>query len=559
MSLPDNFTTGSQYTAPDADAVADATNANTARFAGTMNPKVDHGALGDGSTDDGAAFLATYTAAVAGSVGAFSTEQRSVTEITVPPGTYVIKANAQLIANLAISPTRGIRFKGSGVESTMIVFEPSAANGYLCDNENDLLYLTFEDMSFYCTGANAATATFMKSNSTGEAQNYVFRRCNWGGVWQYGIDLTGTNNNGEMVWDACDVYGTWASFLHAGSSSTSDQFVNYNFFACNIVQTAGDFVDMAKGGNINVWGGSLIHVGNGNETTSSQQILFALRGASHSAGTPRLNVDGVRVEHRHDQSQLVYCEWATGLVKFTSCDTGAFQPVLTTPTNVVQAEFGANAQSYPEIVFDNCTLMGKHNYHFETGTYNFVHRIEYRSSEIESFLQAKDFINYVNDSSTDTGRAPAVKFTGCRSGLSTDYKETFDTTVGWQNSVNVVVSPKVLSIRLPWSGTSGLPSSGLSTWNANLPLNAIITRVRCFKGAGGSTSATNVTYTLTDADATVIATAVTGGSAWNASWVYDSGLLRYPCSTDNKRKLTLTSANITETTQDSFFLVDYLA
>lgn len=545
-------------------AVVRATNASAARTAinagsTVINVKDDHSAVGDGTADDGAAFLAAFTAALAGADDEPFTEDRALHCINIPAGTYRITGNAKFIANLAITRTRGIKFSGAGVDSTMIIFEPSAANGYLCNNADDLLYLTFENMSFQCVGTHAATATWMKSDSDGGAQNYVFNRVNWDGTWKYGLDLTGSNNNGEHTWYSCSVRGVWNTFLYAGASDTSDQFLNYNFNNCNVEYTAGDFISMAKGGNVNVWGGGFIHAGDGTETTSSPQCFFKFLGASHASGVPRLYVEGLRVEHRHEDSQLIYCEWERGNVTFVSCDTEAFQPVLATPTNVVQAEFGANAQSYPIVTFADCSLMGKHSYHFGSGTYNHVHRPSYRNCEIQTYLQAKDFINYVNDDATDTGRRPAVLFANCRSSMATDYKETFDTTVNWHDSTNVVVSPKVLSIRIPWSGSSGLPNTSLNNWGANLPLHAIITRVRCFKSAGGSATATNVTYTLKDADATTIATADTSSAAWNTSWTYDSGALRYVCSTDNKRKLTLTAANTSESFADSYFLVEYLA
>lgn len=519
----------------------------------------DYGALGDGVTDDSGAFRDAFTAAIAGSINTFSYtgNYRTVHTIYIPAGTYIIKDNAAFLPNPAISRTVGLKWFGDGVEASMIVFSPPADNGYLCDNEDDFQWLTFEDMTFHCAGSKAATATWMKSDSDGGAQNYVFRRVNWTGTWKYGLDLTGSNNNGELTWYSCGIHGTWTDFLHVGASDTSDQFVNYNFYGCNVEYTAGDFIDMAKGGNVNVWGGGFIHTGNGTETTSAAQCFFRFSGNSHSAGTCRLYVEGVRIEHRHQNSQLINCGWGTGSVSFVSCDSSSHQYVLTTPTNVVQAEFGSGTASMPEIVFDNCSVMGKHTYHYNVSSWNHTHRVQYRNCEVQSFLEAVDFVNYVNDGATgNIAGKPAITFTQCRSGLASDYKESFDTTVGWAETVNAVVSPKVLSIR-PANGY--FLETSTSTWNATLPLNSVITRVRCFKGAGGSSTATNVTYTLTDAGSTTIATAGTGGSAWNTSWAYDSGLLRYVCSTDNKRTLTLTSANISESTTDTFFLIEYLA
>ena len=523
----------------------------------------DYGAVGNGVTDDGAAFLAAYTAAVTGAVDTYSPVNRTIHTIFVPAGTYRITGNAKLIADLAISDTSGIKFFGAGMDATMIAFEPAASNGYLASNQDDLVHLTFRDMSFYCTGANAATATFMKSNTSNAGWDIVFDRVGWNGTWQYGLDLTGTNTNSDMTWRSCVIQGTWTDFLHVGSGvgSSGDNFVNYTFDDCYIAPTAGDFIDMAYGGSINVNGGSLIHVGDGTETTSTTQCFFRLGTQSHSSGAERLLVQGARIEHRHDNSQLINCAWGNGNIKFDTCDSSVYQPLLSTPTDVVQAEFGANADGrHPQIVFDNCYLMGTHKYHYTGGSYGYSSRFAamYRTCTIASFLRAVDFITYVNDdSNTAFAGRPAIKFTdGCRSNLVTDQKEIFDCTVGFPNIINSVVEPRIATPMQSWGGQ---PATGATTENINLPLNAVITRLMASKPASGSDTSTTFTYTLTDADGTTIDTISGGGSAWNAGWSYDSGLLGYRCTTDNKRKLTITSANVDGTSADTLIWIEFYA
>ena len=61
----------------------------------------------------------------------------------------------------------------------------------------------------------------------------------------------------------------------------------------------------------------------------------------------------------------------------------------------------------------------------------------------------------------------------------------------------------------------GLPFVSQTTTTVNLPLNAIITKVRSYGGTSGTANNTNWSYTLTDANSTTIAT-VALGTPWNA-------------------------------------------
>lgn len=528
---------------------------------GTVINVRDYGAVGDGTTNDAAAFAAAFTAATTGAVSTFtySGYPRTIHSIYIPAGTYLITTNASLITSLAAT-TAGLKFYGDGRETTEIVFNPSAANGYLCNNTR-LQHLAFDDISFYGTGSNAATATFMKSDTGSPSvgvQNYVFNRCNWGGTWKYGVDLLGADNNSELTWFHCSIQDNWTSFLHVGATGTSDQFLNYDFYTCAIAQVTGDFIDMQYGGCVNVWGGSYIHKGNGSQTTSSAQCFFKIgaAGADHYAGAPQLNVQGIRVEHRHNNSQLIHSEWKSGNIAFRSCITNSNQPLNTDPTAVIQAQFHT-AQELPNIVWDNCSLMGKHQYYNGSGTYNWQSGINYNNCYIATFETADAFITTTTEGGGPPAGLPLVRFTNCKA-KSFDINEVFDCNINWQSRINAVVERRVVSMKKPGGG---LPGDGWGTTvTMKLPPNAVITRVTSFKGVTGGSSSTNFSYTLKDADNLTIATAVGNGSTgWNLGYSYDSGPLYRVCSTTNKRTLTLTSANIAEAQTDNMFLVEYLA
>jgi Pectate lyase superfamily protein len=520
----------------------------------------DFGAVGDGVTDDSAAFLAAFTAAASNSLTTFTSNARGTRTIYIPSGTYIITQPENFMAPDLGSAIDGIKWRGDGRESTAIVYNPSGSNTNMLHNDNNYLDLTFEDMTFY---SESATATWMFSKSTGQAQNYIFNRVNWNGTWTYGLNLTGTNTNSEMTWFHCGIHGNWTAFLFVGSAvgAGGDQFLNYNFFATQVETLTGNFIDMSYGGSINVWGGSFIHEGSGTQTTSSPQCFFRL-GASGDFpgnGTPRLLVQGIRVEHRHNASSLIQCDWPWGEVSFIGCSTDVWATLLTTPTAVIEAQFGIGNGSYPIISFDKCSLMGIHEYHFGGNSWNSRTSIEYKSCWITNATNAAAFISYINDDSNgNLSGQPPVKFTKCIGSDSISGEgptEQFDCTVGWPSAQNLVVELKTISLQRPYGGL-GMTSDPTTT--VNLPLNAIITRIRAVKGTLGSAINTNWSYTLTDANSTTIAT-VALGTAWNAGWNYDSGAMFHRCSSTNARELTLTAANITQVATDNFFLIDYLA
>jgi hypothetical protein len=202
-------------------------------------------------------------------------------------------------------------------------------------------------------------------------------------------------------------------------------------------------------------------------------------------------------------------------------------------------------------------MFGLHKYHYRAAGYNARPAITYEHLQIVSFLTAKEFITFVNDdATTNLASKPPIRFTGnCRSSrtdLGFDYRENIDCTLNWKTALNCVVQERTVSMR---AIDGNLPKSG-GTTVVHLPPDSLITRVRCFKAAGGTDTATSRAYTLKDADNTTIATTSSGGSAWNAAWSYDTAQ-QYQVTTDNKRKLTLTAPAINEAAD--FFLVSYLA
>jgi hypothetical protein len=518
--------------------------------------------VGDATTDNSTTFQSAYTT-VAGSIqnhapqGAYS-NLHGTKIIDIPAGVFKIVSPGALLKDLGTSIATGLTIRGRGRSVTGILFAPTTANQYLMDNV-DWMSITFEDISFISAGPNASTASFMKSTSDGGPQNYVFNRCNWEGTWKYGLHLLGTNVNSELSWYHCGIYGNWTgAYLFDDAATGSDQFLNYNFFSTQVETNTGNFIDMAKGGNINIWGGSWIHIGDGTQTTSAAQTFLKLRGGDHFSGVQRVMVQGTRVEHRHQNSTIIDCEWKRGSVTFIGLDTECYDPLLTTPSAVVAAKFFTQGDVGPVVSWTGCQLMGKHQYSYDNANgWQYTKQVTYRSCEITTMTRADDFI-IINSigAGTQTGGKPVISFYDCRSAQpgNAGYLEHFDANVGWQTAVNGQPQRKSINMRFP-DGT--FPLVGDPTWNVKLPINAVITKVRIAKTAGGSSTITNATYTLRDANSAVVATMTSGGAAWNTTWTTSSADLWFNCNSDNARSLTVTATNIAERTSLLFFVIDY--
>lgn len=514
----------------------------------------DYGLTAAGSASNSVAGSAAYAVVAAAADSSqsayFGSNLRGTKIIKVPAGTYVFTSHGSLLHDRATSRTTGLTFVGAGRDVTNIVFAPATSAAYLLDNNDDWLHVTFQDMTFHGAGVGAS-ANFMKTTSSGGAQNYVFNRVNWSGVWRYGIDMQGTNTNSEMSWWHCGFGADWNTYLYSASAG-SDQFLNYNFFGCQIEYSSGNFVDMAKGGNINVWGGSLIHTG----ASASEQIFFRLRDGDHASGVQRLNVTGARVEHRHQSSVLIDSDWKRGSIQFTSVDTDTYSTLLTGASAVTTARFRGVNDTLPIIVWDGCTLMGKHSYQFEASSYDDARVVDYRDCEIENHSSAHDFISTVNSGSTSNlGSTIPITFDRCRTNLPSDSAQyPFDCTVNWHLARMAKPREYRVSIKKP---EGGLPFAAATTEEVWLPLNAIITNVRFYMPAAGSSTATTWTYTLKDATPTTIATA-NPGTQWLNGFNVSTDTW-FVCSTDTKRHLTLTSTVIDQQSATALCVVTYIA
>lgn len=513
----------------------------------------DFGAVGDGVTDDSAAFIACREALrTTERTSTWGTVTNNITRAVmyIPPGEYVITTAGALFNGSGGATTNGWSILGAGKDITRIRFNPTDPGGggsaYLAINNNKYKWLHFSGITFSCTVANAS---FMSSVSNGGADGYHFERCRWEGTWRYGLHLTGSNTNSEITWTKCEMSGNYTAYLFIPASGASDQFLNYDFLQCSAALASGNLVDVALGGNVNFWGGAYTLY-----DATNPQRLMALRGGTHGSGVCRALMVGSRLELKTPMAQAVYCEWKQGNVSFIGVDMAS--QTFNQPATNITAEFAQSAGPGPNVVFDGCSLPGQHKYHIANATYQYARRIQYTNCDILQWNHAADFIVITADDTIfNRGSYPPIVFENCRNNAANSQRYNVDCTLNWEKNPGSSGRERILNFQDAY----GAPTS-TSTAIASLPLNAIITKVIFDRPAGSGYSGTSWSYTITDGDAATVAT-FAPGTAWNAGF-HDEQEMYKPLTTDNKRTLTLAATGITSNDVNAKFvniLVYYIA
>jgi hypothetical protein len=338
-----------------------------AKHPGIVDVVSDFGAKGDGTTDDSKAFAAAYAYAE----GRLQ-EHTGRTVIDIPPGKFLITEPGALLAgDTPGNAANGLRFRGSGLRISEIVFAPkTAGDAFLCRNDDMWQNIAFEGLRFT---SGTPGASFFSSYSTGGAANYRFTECEWMGEWEYGLALDGSNTNSEMRWEACRVGGAYRkAFLYSGLSKRSpdpeqqDQFLNYWFTDMNVTYEWGNFLEFPYGGSITCRDGSYIITGRRptpHPEYGYESAFFRFPRAQHFSSVQRFHAEDIRFELRSPDVVVIDCEWSSGTVHFNDCDDTAnafksFAPAL----KAHRYDLGPRG---PLVRYDSCQLTGAHQYRTE--------------------------------------------------------------------------------------------------------------------------------------------------------------------------------------------------
>lgn len=510
----------------------------------------DYGGVGDGSTDNTAAFLAVLTAAKsARRTLPFSLSSDAVGTVTIliPAGDYVITSPGGLLGQEASSlKTKGLVFQGVGAGVSNIIFNPSSAGSLV---QNDYwLNLQFRDLGFYSA---VAGCTFFDSNTTHNAQRFQFISCSFN-KWKYVVNLRGNNNNSEMFFLNCHAEGTEAAgaFFYVGTTSTSDQFLNYWFIGCTHWVTDAPFIDAAMGGHFHIYG---LDASAWGATLTSTKYLFNLRGASHALGVCSFTADGVRVEAKNALCGLLYSQWPQGNVTMqvdwsSQSNTYTYGNII----DIVYSNVGGAIYR-----FHDSFLAGGVRVGFSVGDWAYLHKIIFENCFWRQKNTPYDVVTYdTSAAGTNTANVPPVEFKNCRSNTLNSVTNaagaaTWDATIGYRGDLLQTLTPRVLSVR----GVHGAPNSGVLT--AILPQGALITDFEALSPAGAVSEANGGTWTLATTEGTpaTIATATVAGAMSAGYHVKVVLSVPFHCNSVDKAKLTITPSSVDHNNSQALLLI----
>lgn len=364
------------------------------------------GLVGDGVTDDSAAFAKARdlwksmirTNPVPGNNG----NKYGTPKIIIPSGSYMIKQSQCMLDSTFTTRTYGMTWEGESASNVQIIYSPTSS-GPLLYNNDAVIGLFFKNIRF--VGLDG-TSDFIDSVSAGGSQNYIFDTCHWEGTWQYGLHLTGTNNNSEMVWNKCCVNGVWSAYLF---SDTSDQFLNYWFNQCSINSLTGGFIRMLKGGHIKI---NECDFSGHNPATAS--VLFSLEGNTHFNGVCSFIDHGSRYELKNSNMKVMYSEWPGGLIRFEGCDFSSQASLNANASTLVTHDFRFVNTPGPQIKFDGCVLMGLHNYVGGNSSHFYKKSVEYKNCDNKNFVDFYSMFTSSLDSGANYGSLPCICVNKCR-------------------------------------------------------------------------------------------------------------------------------------------------
>lgn len=498
----------------------------------------DFGAVGDGVTDDTAAFRAviTYAASVAVAGGVVSSNNSGRVRIHIPAGRYLVSDGIIQDGDFS-GRTGGLTIEGCGQYATEIVYSPSGS-APLVYNGDDLLFVRFKGMTFY---ANSATTDFLYSYSEGGAQDYLFSDCSWVGTWRYGVHLKGTNSNSEMAFEKCLFAGAWTVFLY---SEDSDQFLNYWFNECKY-WCSSSWMKFTKGGNIKIANCDV-----SGYKPSAETYLFRLEGIVHARGVCSFVCHATRFELKNTNAKIIYSEWPQGNIMFSGCDTESQTPFVAA-FNTAYFKF-VNVPG-PSILWLNCSLMGTHTYAADGGSnqFQYMPRISYINCNSTHFEEPNDFI--LRTHTINSGGRPPVRLVNCRGIGTASPRESFDSDQGWHEASRAITGRKIVAIR---GASTSSPISG-GTESIRLPLNSVITKVWLHNRAGSTSNYGPYDFTIETGESppTVLGTASGSTLAYGFSVTAD---LFFICNSDEKRTISVVDNESITNTGDNYFLIEYI-
>lgn len=339
----------------------------------------DYGALGDGVTDDSAAFLAAINAMFSGSDYFYGNGT-----FVLPAGKYLI-TTPNIFGQWTSSPAyrQNVTFLGDGRGSSTIVFRPGGStDAYLYNGETDgggtardqqLIFALFEKIAFVFdeTGMSGGTLNLVKQYPKvgSPNQNFQFRDCYFLGPTTVARAGTVLVNRGTVNASENSFHNCRASQMRHIIDSTNPQSVDHYVYGCDWDSGVGDIYVFTDGGQLSHIGGSVTW-----SPTSDSYIINA--NASAGGLTTSFTFYGLKVESNTVNALIANVAGVNNAARITfrDCDFATMAGVSRTAVSVQP-----NAPC--SVLFDRCNLNpgsgGPLLYEFKAGSANYWLGLQY--------------------------------------------------------------------------------------------------------------------------------------------------------------------------------------
>jgi hypothetical protein len=505
----------------------------------------NYGAVGDGTTDDTAAFKAVRDVVKAAyrTNPEYAGAKITNIEVLIPAGDYLITEAQSLMDDGFTTRTIGIKWVGAGYGATQIIYNPSVA-GPLFYNNDALYEFGFENIWFQ---GKDAGSDLLYSNSAGGAKSAKFVHCHFSGTWRYGVHLVGTNTNSEFSFDNCRWDGSWTAFLYTPATGASNQFLNYWFNNPVYWSNTSTMIDMRVGGHIKIVAGDFSGFDPDAET-----YLFKLGSdANNGDGVNSFNMYGCRFELKNDDAKFMYCDWDYGDITLVGCDFSS-QAYVRTNTAPMAKFVNINDHS-PLIGFYNCQLIGVIDFTYYTNSWQKPSRVLFDNCEFREAATFDAAFTFTAGAGTNHGGKPVIRLRNCRCRNITGIAA--DADLNWQLNTAGATSKKVISMK-QYGGT--LPNATIPTVDAVLPLNAVILSIRLYVPAGDVSEADAATFSVqtTEGTPTVLFTKTIADFS---AGVDENTPMFYVLDTAEKAHIQLiANANVATPSDLGYCLVEYI-
>lgn len=302
----------------------------------------DYGAVGNGTTDDSAAIGLALQAAID------ATQTGGEASLYFPPGIYLIKQNA-ILSSISQNFQGPVHFQGAGTYSSILKLESSGSPLWFYDNVNvgKFWYSSFSDLAFAGTRDDPNTNGF-RIWSGGHENGFAFHRCRFYDL-QDAFKFDGAVNNDSHRFFNCRFRNIAGKTFHLNNPNA----LCIELYGTNIEVVRGDIFYVAAGGDIRMYGGSIVLGEAAAYLTTDAYIVHLASGASVLGN---YLFDGIRVEQFGTGAKIAKIEGPLGnsTVQFLGAD--------------LQVMYGGEREAVTvditnkQVVFERCILPNQWRY-----------------------------------------------------------------------------------------------------------------------------------------------------------------------------------------------------